>query len=114
MTELVPDDFPFTVSDDSVKTDLEMRHKQCGELLCDVQDGDNFEILRSVAESHLENCRPVEVNYSYRAFETVRVWTSRPTPLDADEALELLAEHGHDDLGEDNEFKLDSVEEVGP
>ena len=39
-------------SDDSVKRELELTCDECGEYLCDVEDGDSIEILSGIATEH--------------------------------------------------------------
>lgn len=40
-------------SDDPAKRDMELIHKKCGELACDVEHGDNLAILAEMAMSHV-------------------------------------------------------------
>lgn len=39
-------------SDDPVKTDLELTCADCGERLCDVEEGDSMSVLVSMCEEH--------------------------------------------------------------
>jgi hypothetical protein len=44
--------FEAQQSDDDLKTELELTHTICGEVLCDIEDGDELAVLVSVAEGH--------------------------------------------------------------
>jgi hypothetical protein len=48
--------FEALQSDDDVKTDLELTCTDCGEVVCDIEHGDNLKILCSVADDHV--CEP--------------------------------------------------------
>jgi len=48
--------FEALASSDEVKTDLELTCTECGEVLCDIEHGDNLKVLCSVADEH--ECTP--------------------------------------------------------
>lgn len=48
--------FQLTVSDDLVKTDLELLCLRCGTHLCDAEAGDTLQVLMNVATEHLDVC----------------------------------------------------------
>lgn len=50
-------EFQARRSDDLAKCDLELICEACGEVVCDVEDGDDLEVLVSVAEDHSAACR---------------------------------------------------------
>lgn len=56
-----PDDhelsrFALTTPDDTAKTDLELRCLECDTHLCDMQVGDELNVLVGVARRHLATC----------------------------------------------------------
>lgn len=50
--------FTAMQSDDLVKTDLELTCDDCGEVICDIEDGDNLLVLLRTAMAHLDECDP--------------------------------------------------------
>lgn len=44
-------------SADIVKTDLEVRCDECGEVICDAEDGDSLELLVATVEDHDMDCK---------------------------------------------------------
>lgn len=51
-------EFEARQSPDDLKTDLELTHEPCGEVLTDVQHGDSLSSLVSMARTHV--CEPAE------------------------------------------------------
>lgn len=49
--------FVTLASDDPTKTDLELTHAACGEVVCDVEDGDNLFVLAQTAAEHIKECK---------------------------------------------------------
>jgi hypothetical protein len=45
--------FEALQSTDEVKTDLELTCTECGEVVCDVEAGDNLKVLADVADEHV-------------------------------------------------------------
>jgi hypothetical protein len=45
--------FEALQSDDDVKTDLELTCTDCGEVLCDIEAGDNLKVLAEIADEHV-------------------------------------------------------------
>ena len=50
--------FTALQSSDFVKTDLELTCDDCGQVICDVEDGDNLLVLLRTATAHLDECDP--------------------------------------------------------
>jgi len=44
--------FEALQSTDEVKTDLELTCTECGEVVCDIEHGDNLKVLAEVADEH--------------------------------------------------------------
>jgi len=44
--------FEALQSTDQVKTDLELTCTECGEVVCDIEAGDNLKVLAEVANDH--------------------------------------------------------------
>jgi hypothetical protein len=45
--------FDACQSDDDLKTDLELTCSECGEVVCDIEPGDNLKVLAEVADAHV-------------------------------------------------------------
>ena len=50
--------FAARMSSDIVKSDLELTCDDCGQIVCDIEDGDNLLVLLQVAMDHLDECDP--------------------------------------------------------
>lgn len=59
MTPAVEDmlnEYVALVSSDEVKSDLELTHRVCGEVLCDIQHDDTIDVLVRMCADHAATC----------------------------------------------------------
>jgi hypothetical protein len=67
--------FEAKQSDDDLKRDLELTCAECGEVVCDIEPGDDLDVLVSVAQGHA--CGEVAITFrrTYTA-EVTETWTA--------------------------------------